>query len=248
MRWTSITCAFSLTLILASLTAAPGAGQGAAPAQVVGASDRPVLPIPDAQYPHSTMLDFRKNTAPPRFEVKAPANAPNVLIVLIDDMGFGQSSAFGGPIQMPTVERLANSGLRYNEFHTTALCSPTRSALLSGRNHHVNNFGSIAETATAFPGQTGQRPNSVAPLAEMLRLNGYSTAAFGKSHETAPWEVSPSGPTDRWPTRAGFDKFYGFIGGETNQRSEEHTSELQSRLHLVCRLLLEKKKKKKHNA
>src|SRR6202165_5099118 len=120
---------------------------------------------------------------------------------------------------MPTVDRLASNGLRYNEFHTTALCSPTRAALLSGRNHHMNNFGSIAESATAFPGQTGQRPNSVAPLAEMLRLNGYSTAAFGKSHETAAWEVSPSGPTDRWPTRSGFDKFYGFIGGETNQWS-----------------------------
>jgi len=132
-------------------------------------------------------------------------------------MGFGQSSAFGGPIHMPTVESLAKSGLRYNEFHTTALCSPTRSALLSGRNHHMNNFGSIAETATAFPGQTGQRPNSVASIAEMLRLNGYSTAAFGKNHETAAWEVSPSGPTDRWPTRQGFDKFYGFMGGETNQ-------------------------------
>ena len=118
---------------------------------------------------------------------------------------------------MPTLERLANEGLRYNQFHTTALCSPTRAALLTGRNHHMCNMGSITETATAFPGQTGQRPNSVAPLAEMLRLNGYSTAAFGKSHETAAWEVSPSGPTDRWPTRSGFDKFYGFIGGETNQ-------------------------------
>ena len=118
---------------------------------------------------------------------------------------------------MPTAERLANDGLRYNQFHTTALCSPTRAALLSGRNHHMCNMGSITETATAFPGQTGQRPNSVAPLAEMLRLNGFATAAFGKSHETAAWEVSPSGPTNRWPTRSGFDKFYGFIGGETNQ-------------------------------
>ena len=179
--------------------------------------DRTVLPIREPAYPGSTIVDARQATPPPRFEVKAPANAPNVLIVLIDDMGFGQSSAFGGPIHMPTVERLANEGLRYNEFHTTALCSPTRSALLTGRNHHVNNLGSITETATAFPGQTGQRPNSVAPLAEMLRLNGYSTAAFGKSHETAAWEVSPSGPTDRWPTRSGFDKFYGFLGGETNQ-------------------------------
>jgi arylsulfatase A-like enzyme len=202
-------------LVLLTTTAPVAAQQ--APAGVVLPTDRTVLPIPEPQYPHSTVFDARNAVPPPRFEVKAPANAPNVLIVLIDDMGFGQSSAFGGPIHMPTVEQLANEGLRYNEFHTTALCSPTRAALLTGRNHHMNNMGSITETATAFPGQTGQRPNSIAPLAEMLRLNGYSTAAFGKSHETAAWEVSPSGPTDRWPTRSGFDKFYGFIGGETNQ-------------------------------
>ena len=165
----------------------------------------------------STELDARKATPPPRFEVKAPAGAPNVLIVLIDDMGFGMPSAFGGPIHMPTADRLAQAGLRYNQFHTTAVCSPTRTALLSGRNHHMNNMGGITETATAFPGNTGQRPNNVAPLAEMLRLNGYSTGFFGKNHETAPWEVSPSGPTDRWPTRSGFDEFYGFFGGETNQ-------------------------------
>ena len=181
------------------------------------ALDRSVLPIPEPNYPHSKVLDARDATPPPRFEVKAPEGAPNVLIVLIDDMGFGMSSAFGGPIQMPTVEHLASQGLRYNQFHTTALCAPTRTALLSGRNHHMNNMGSVTETATAFPGNTGQRPNNVAPLAEMLRLNGYSTGFFGKNHETAPWEVSPSGPTDRWPTRSGFDKFYGFIGGETNQ-------------------------------
>ena len=206
----------SASLLLAVLTS-PAPAQQAGAASVLVPTDRTVLPIPEPQYPHSTVFDVRNATAPPRFEVKAPANAPNVLIVLIDDMGFGQSSAFGGPVHMPTVERLANEGLRYNEFHTTALCSPTRTALLSGRNHHTNNMGSIAETATSFPGQTGQRPNSVAPLAEMLRLNGYSTAAFGKSHETAAWEISPSGPTDRWPTRSGFDKFYGFMGGETNQ-------------------------------
>jgi arylsulfatase A-like enzyme len=181
--------------------------------------DRTVLPIPEPKLDPSTELDARKAKAPPFFQVKAPAGAPNVLIVLIDDMGFGQSSAFGGPIHMPTLERLAKGGLKYNQFHTTALCSPTRAALLTGRNHHVCNMGSITETATAFPGQTGQRPDSVAPLAEMLRLNGYSTAAFGKSHETAAWEVSPSGPTNRWPTRSGFDKFYGFIGGEANQWS-----------------------------
>jgi len=179
--------------------------------------DRTVLPIPEPTYPPITELDARKVTPPPRFEVKAPDGAPNVLIVLIDDMGFGMSSAFGGPIHMPTVERLANQGLRYTQFHTTALGSPTRTALLSGRNHHTNNMGSIAETATAFPGNTGQRPDSVAPLAEMLRLNGYSTSFFGKNHETAAWEVSPSGPTNRWPNRSGFDEFYGFMGGETNQ-------------------------------
>src|SRR5271170_7115264 len=181
------------------------------------AIDRSVLPIPDPSYPPITELDARNATPPPRFEVKAPAGAPNVLIVLLDDMGFGQSSAFGGPIHMPTVEALANDGLRYNEFHTTALCSPTRTALLTGRNHHMNNMGGITEVATAFPGNTGQRPNAIAPLAEMLRLNGYSTAAFGKSHETAAWELSVSGPTDRWPTRSGFDKFYGFIAAEANQ-------------------------------
>lgn len=193
----------------------PALGQMPVPEKL----DRSVLPIPEPVRTPITELDARNVKAPPRFEVKVPDGAPNILIVLLDDMGFGQSSAFGGPIHMPTLERLAKGGLKYNKFHTTALCSPTRAALLSGRNHHMNNMGSITETATAFPGQTGQRPNNVAPLAEMLRLNGYSTAAFGKSHETAAWEVSPSGPTDRWPTRSGFDKFYGFIGGEANQWS-----------------------------
>lgn len=179
--------------------------------------DRSVLPIQEPKRPLYTELDARNAKPPARFEVKAPAGAPNVLVVLIDDMGFGQSSAFGGPIHMPTVEALAGEGLRFNQFHTTALCSPTRAAMLSGRNHHMNNMGGITEVATSFPGNTGQVPASVAPVAEMLRLNGYSTAQFGKNHETAAWEVSVSGPTDRWPTRRGFDKFYGFMGGETNQ-------------------------------
>jgi arylsulfatase len=164
-----------------------------------------------------TELSAREAHAPARFEVRAPQGAPNVVIVLLDDIGFGQSAAFGGPIHMPTLDALAAAGLRYNNFHTTALCSPTRTALLTGRNHHVNNAGAIMELATAFPGNTGIRPQSVAPLAEILRLNGYSTAAFGKYHETPPWEVSVSGPYDRWPTHSGFDRFYGFIGGETNQ-------------------------------
>jgi len=198
-------------------TIVPLAAAAAAGAYAAGAPDRTVLPIPEPTYPQVTELDARKATPPPPFQVKAPDGVPNVLIVLIDDMGFGMSSAFGGPIHMPTVDRLASAGLRYNQFHTTALCSPTRTALLSGRNHHTNNMGGITETATAFPGNTGQRPASVAPLAEMLRLNGYSTSFFGKNHETAAWEVSPSGPTTRWPNRSGFDEFYGFMGGETNQ-------------------------------
>ena len=179
--------------------------------------DRTVLPIREPDYPFDTTLDARNATAPPSFIVKAPAKAPNVVIVLIDDQGFGIPSAFGGPVQEPVLDKLAASGLKYNRFHTTALCSPTRVAILTGRNHHLNNAGAIMELATGFRGNTGVRPNGIAPLAEMLRLNGYSTAAFGKYHETAPWEVSVSGPYDRWPTRSGFDKFYGFIGGETNQ-------------------------------
>jgi len=179
--------------------------------------DRTVLPIKEPTYNFDTTLDARNATAPPLFEVKAPAKAPNVVIVLIDDQGFGVSSAFGGPVQEPVLDKLASSGLKYNRFHTTALCSPTRVSLLTGRNHHLNNAGAVMELATGFPGNSGIRPNGIAPLAEMLRLNGYSTAAFGKYHETPPWEVSVSGPYDRWPTHSGFDKFYGFIGGETNQ-------------------------------
>jgi len=179
--------------------------------------DRTVLPIKEPLRPTYTELDARNATAPPRFEVKAPAGAPNVVIVLIDDMGFGVSETFGGPVHMPTLERLGSNGLKYNRFHTTSLCSPTRVALLTGYNHHSNNAGSIMETSTAFPGNNAVRPQSITPMAEVLRQNGYNTAAFGKYHETPPWEISNSGPQDRWPTRSGFEKFYGFIGGETNQ-------------------------------
>ncbi|MCK5069791.1 MAG: sulfatase-like hydrolase/transferase, partial [Desulfocapsa sp.] len=179
--------------------------------------NREVLPILTPELPTYTELDVRNTTPPVPFVVTAPKDAPNVVIVLIDDLGLGATSTFGGPISTPTMDKLADGGLRYNNFHTTALCSPTRMALKTGRNHHTTNTGSIMETATAYPGNTGQLPNSVAPLAEMLRLNGYSTGAFGKWHETAAWETSVSGPFDRWPTHQGFDKFYGFIGGETDQ-------------------------------
>ncbi len=179
--------------------------------------DRTVLPIKEPIRQTYKELDARNAKAPVRFEVKAPKGAPNVVVVLIDDIGFGASAAFGGPINMPTLDKLAATGLKYNRFHTTALCSPTRVALLTGYNHHSNNAGSIMETGTAFPGNTGVRPQSITPMAEVLRQNGFSTAAFGKYHETPPWEISVSGSLDRWPTHSGFDHFYGFIGGETNQ-------------------------------
>ena len=179
--------------------------------------DRSMLPIKEPLRKTYTELDVRNANAPPRFDVKAPAGAPNVVVILIDDMGFGVSEAFGGPVTTPTMDKLAGNGIKYNRFHTTSLCSPTRVALLTGYNHHSNNMGCITEAATTFPGNTGVRPQSITPMAEVLRQNGYNTAAFGKYHETPPWEISNSGPQDRWPTRSGFEKFYGFIGGETNQ-------------------------------
>lgn len=182
-----------------------------------GETDRTVLPVKAPENKTYQELDVRGLTAPPRFEVKAPEGAPNVILVLMDDLGFAGTSQFGSPVNTPTFDRVAKEGVFYNNFHTTAVCSPTRVALKSGRNHQVNNMGFITELATGFPGNTGEIPQNVAPLAEMLRLNGYSTGAFGKWHETATWETSVSGPFDRWPHRQGFDKFYGFFGGETNQ-------------------------------
>ncbi|REG92211.1 arylsulfatase [Flavobacterium aquicola] len=179
--------------------------------------DRNSLPIKQPERETYKELDARNAKAPARWEVTAPKGSPNVVVVLIDDMGFGASSRFGGPINMPVLDKLGTEGISYNRFHTTSLCSPTRVALLTGYNHHSNNAGSIMETATAFPGNNGIRPQSITPMAEVLRQNGYSTAAFGKYHETPPWEISVSGSLDRWPTHSGFDKFYGFIGGETNQ-------------------------------
>ncbi|HEY5978493.1 MAG TPA: arylsulfatase [Microlunatus sp.] len=147
-----------------------------------------------------------------------PAGAPNVLIVLLDDVGFGAASTFGGPCLTPTADRLAAGGLKFNRFHTTALCAPTRAALLSGRNHHSVGMGSITETATSAPGNSSLRPNTKAPLAMTLKLNGYSTAQFGKCHEVPVWQSSPMGPFDSWPSGGGgFETFYGFIGGENNQ-------------------------------
>lgn len=206
-----------LSLVFLTCACQSPKSETAGDASVNTGPDRTVLPIKEPQEQVFTELDARNAKAPARFEVKAPEKAPNVVVVLIDDIGFGHSSAFGGPIQMPNLERLAASGLKYNRFHTTALCSPTRMALLSGYNHHSNNAGAIMEVATAFPGNSAIRPQNISTIAQVLNLNGYSTAAFGKYHETPPWEGSVSGPFYRWPTGSGFDKFYGFIGGETNQ-------------------------------
>jgi arylsulfatase len=180
---------------------------------------RDVLPIPDVTPVSLTTYDAKDpaTSFPPIEPLRPPDGAPNVLIVLLDDVGFGASSAFGGPIRTPNAERLATKGLKYNRFHTTALCSPTRQALLTGRNHHTVGMGGITEIATAAPGYNSIRPNTCAPLAETLKLNGYSTAQFGKCHEVPVWETSPMGPFHAWPTGSGFEYFYGFIGGEAHQ-------------------------------
>jgi len=180
---------------------------------------REILPIPDVMATGLTTYDAKDpDTAfPPITPLRPPEGAPNVLIVLIDDAGFGSASAFGGPCHTPTFERLAGEGLRYTRFHTTALCAPCRAALLTGRNHHSVGMGSITETATSAPGQSSVRPNTKAPLAEVLKLNGYSTGQFGKCHEVPVWQTSPMGPFGMWPTGSGFEYFYGFIGGEDNQ-------------------------------
>jgi len=206
-----------LGVVLFSCTQAPKTETAPAATVAGDGIDRTTLPIKEPVRQTSKELDARNVTPPPFFQVKAPEGAPNVVVVLIDDMGFGVSEAFGGPITTPTMDKLADNGVRFNRFHTTALCSPTRVALLTGYNHHSNNMGCIGEAATTFPGNTSVRPQTITPMAEVLRQNGYNTAAFGKYHETPPWEISIVGPQDRWPTRSGFEKFYGFIGGETNQ-------------------------------
>ncbi|WP_269321082.1 arylsulfatase [Fischerella sp. PCC 9605] len=183
-------------------------------------TQRHVLPIPDVTPINLTTFDARDPDTqyPPIRQIRPPAGAPNVLVILIDDAGFGSSSAFGGPCQTPNFEKLAAGGLRYTRFHTTALCSPTRAALLSGRNHHSVGMGGITEFATSAPGTNSMKPNTCAALAETLKLNGYATAQFGKCHEVPVWETSAIGPFDHWPTGGGgFQYFYGFLGGETNQ-------------------------------
>jgi arylsulfatase len=177
------------------------------------------LPIPHRQHVGLTTYDAKDpdTSFPPIEPLRPPDGAPNVVVIMIDDAGFGASSAFGGPCHTPVAERLAVNGLRFTRFHTTALCSPTRASLLTARNHHSVGMGGITEIATSAPGYNSVRPDNAAPIAETLRLNGYSTAQFGKCHEVPVWETSPMGPFDQWPTGSGFEHFYGFVGAETNQ-------------------------------
>jgi arylsulfatase A-like enzyme len=176
-----------------------------------------VLPRPEPPFNGTIGRTYRDSTPDKIPLIDAPKGAPNVLLILIDDCGFGQWSTFGGQIPTPNLDRLAKAGLRYTRFHTTALCSPTRAALLTGRNHHSAGTGTITELGDAYPGYSGQIPANAAMVSEVLRQNGYGTAWFGKNHNVPDWETSISGPYDRWPTRQGFDHFYGFIGGEANQ-------------------------------
>jgi arylsulfatase A-like enzyme len=178
------------------------------------------IPIPDKPYMGTILYDAKdpESKFPPIEQIHPPKEAPNILLILLDDVGFGASSAFGGPINTPTAEKMAANGLKYTRFHTTALCAPTRACMLTGRNHHTVGMGSVTELASAAPGYNSMRPNTCAPLAKILKLNGYSTAQFGKCHEVPIWENSPLGPFDHWPAvGGGFERFYGFQAGETNQ-------------------------------
>jgi arylsulfatase A-like enzyme len=176
-----------------------------------------VLPRPEQPFGGHIGLTVKDSTKDFPKEITAPKGAPNILLILTDDVGFGAASTFGGPIPTPTMDRLATNGLRYTQFHTTALCSPTRAALLCGRNHHSAATGIIMEGGTGFPGYNTIMPKSCGTFAEVLRQNGYNTAWYGKNHNVPDWQNSQAGPFDLWPTGLGFEYFYGFIGGDTSQ-------------------------------
>ncbi|GGF30547.1 arylsulfatase [Subtercola lobariae] len=175
--------------------------------------------LPEPIPPFSGRIGERAADSSPAFTPQAapPAGAPNVVLILLDDVGFGASSSFGGPINTPTVDRVAGQGTKFNTFHTTAMCSPTRAALLSGRNHHSVHTGQIMEMATGYPGYDSLFGKDTAGIGEILRQHGWNTAWFGKNHNVPDWETSQAGPFDRWPSGLGFEKFYGFIGGDMNQ-------------------------------
>ncbi|MCA9240382.1 MAG: arylsulfatase, partial [Planctomycetales bacterium] len=187
------------------------------PSEPTSAMDREQLPIPDPPFTGKIGKTYQESEAAWPQLPKPPEGAPNVVIILLDDVGFGQAGTFGGPVPTPALDRLAERGLKYNRFHTTAICGPSRAALITGRNHHNCGSGFLAEWATGFPSYTTMIPQSTATIGRILKDNGYNTSWFGKNHNTPDWESSVVGPFDRWPTGLGFDYFYGFIGGETHQ-------------------------------
>jgi arylsulfatase A-like enzyme len=197
------------------LIAAISLALGAAIALPAGAQE--VLPRPEQPFGGKIGRTTKESVKDFPKMVEAPKGAPNILVILTDDVGFGASSTFGGPIPTLTMDRLAQNGIRYNQFHTTALCSPTRAALLSGRNHHSANTGVIMELATGFPGYNSLMSKSNGTFAEILKQNGYNTSWYGKNHNVPDWQSSQAGPFDLWPTGLGFEYFYGFIGGDTSQ-------------------------------
>jgi arylsulfatase A-like enzyme len=183
------------------------------------ASMRAADVLPKADPPFKGKIDPSRDQSKPDWPQRTVARkgAPNVVLILLDDVGFGATSTFGGPVPTPALDLLAASGLRYNRFHVNSLCSPTRAALLSGRNDHEIGFGTVVEGASGFPGYNSIWPKSAVSIAEVLRQSGYSTAAFGKWHNTPVWETNPAGPFDHWPTSLGFEYYYGFLGGADSQ-------------------------------
>lgn len=199
----------SLAATLTFLTLLIFLGAQATPAET--------LPLPEPPFKGKIGQTYKDSVPDFPRPVQAPKDAPNVLLIILDDVGFGQSGTFGGPVPTPTLDRLAQNGLRYNQLHTTALCSPTRAALLTGRNHHSVGVGNIMEFATGYPGYNAMMPKSAATIAEILRQHGFNTAAFGKWHLAPGRETSSLGPFDRWPTGQGFEYYYGFLAAESNQ-------------------------------
>ncbi len=199
-----------LSFVLGAIMALPAGAQNSQP-------DRSVLPLADPKFTGKIGETYKDSTPSYPQPVTAAKGSPNVLLILLDDVGFGMCSTFGGPVPTPHLDGLANNGLMYTRFHTTALCSPTRGALLAGRNHHTIGTGVIIEMGTGYPGYTGIIPKSTALISQTLRDNGYATGMFGKWHNTPEPDISPAGPFDRWPTGLGFDYFYGFNQGETHQ-------------------------------
>lgn len=185
--------------------------------QAPGDLDRTIIPLPEPQFGGIIGKTYKESESEWPELPAPPAGAPNVVVILLDDVGFGQTSTFGGPVPTPVLDQLASQGLRYTRFHTTAICGPSRAALITGRNHHNAGSGFLAEWATGFPSYNNMIPKSTATIGATLKGNGYATSWFGKNHNTPDWESSVAGPFDRWPTGMGFEYFYGFIGGETNQ-------------------------------